>query len=94
MADLPKPAATPPQSSLQALKAANDTLLAAFEAKLSALTPDERRNYFFKNKDAESVNLVNLLSARVDAIRNPADRKAFFMAHPELEIRYSASNFK
>ena len=79
---------------LQQLKAANDALLAELESELSALTPEDRQAYFFNRKDADSVRLVNLLSARVDSIRNAADRKAFFLAHPELEVRYSASNFK
>ena len=57
------------------------------------LRSDERAAYFFENKSAEDLKLVNLLSQRVDAIRNPADRKAFFLAHPELEVRYSAKNF-
>ena len=78
----------------QQLKAANDALLAELESELSVLSPEDRQAYFFDRKDADSIRLVNLLSARVDCIRNPADRKAFFLAHPELEVRYSASNFK
>jgi len=77
----------------QEIKAANDVLLAELETKLAELTAEERRLYFFENKTAEDLKLVNLLSQRVDAIRIPADRKAFFMAHPELEVRYSAKNF-
>ena len=60
---------------------------------LSALSPEDRRLHFFENKDAVSLELVNLLSQKVDAIKSPADRKAFFLAHPELEVRYSAKNF-
>ena len=78
---------------LQQRKAAEDALLAELETKLAALDPEARAGYFFENKDADSLNLVNLLSSRVDAIRKPADRKAFFMAHPELEVRYSFKNF-
>ena len=77
----------------QETKAANDALLDELETRLAALAEDERRLYFFENKTAEDLKLVNLLSQRVDAIRNPADRKAFFLAHPELEVRYSAKNF-
>ena len=78
---------------LQQRKAAEDALLAELETKLAALEPEARKAYFFENKDADSLNLVNLLSSRVDAIRQPADRKAFFIAHPELEVRYSFKNF-
>lgn len=74
-------------------KAAEDALLSDLESKLAALTAVERKQYFFGKNDADSVKLVNLLSSRVDAIRNPAERKAFFMAHPELEVRYSWKNF-
>lgn len=77
----------------QEIQAANDAKLAELEATLSALPADERALYFFGKKDAETLRLVNLLSQKVDAIRNPADRKAFFLAHPELEVRYSAKNF-
>jgi|GEM_PF-6860130 len=83
-----------PLTPAQAIQAANQEKLAALEEVLSGLLPEERRAYFFMHKDADSLNLVNLLSAQVDAIRNPADRKQFFMAHPELEVRYSANNFK
>ena len=82
-----------PITQAQAVKSANDALLADLETKLAALESDERAAYFFENKSDEDLKLVNLLSQRVDAIRNPADRKAFFLAHPELEVRYSAKNF-
>jgi hypothetical protein len=78
---------------LQQRKSAEDALLSELELKLSALDPDARKAYFFENNDAEELNLVNLLSSRVDAIRKPSDRKAFFLAHPELEVRYSFKNF-
>ena len=85
----PVAALTPAQKT----KADNDALLAELEAELSALSAEARKEYFFVNKDARAMNLVNLLSQRVDSIRNSIDRKAFFMAHPELEVRYSAANF-
>ena len=44
-------------------------------------------------QDADTLKLVTLLSQRVDCIRNAADRKKFFLAHPELEVRYSFANF-
>lgn len=96
MADTDKtPTPTPAAASTpaQAIKAANDALIAGHETKMTALKPEERAAYFFNNKDADSLKLVNLLSQAVDAIRNPADRKAFFLAHPELEVRYSFRNF-
>jgi hypothetical protein len=73
--------------------AAPEDPLAALESILSALPAGERKLYFFKRKDAESLKLVNLLSCKVDAIRDPAARRQFFLAHPELEVRYSAANF-
>lgn len=82
-----------PLTPLQERKAAEDALLSELETKLAQLSTDDRKSFFFENKDAESLKLVNLLSSRVDAIRNPADRKAFFLAHPELEVRYSFKNF-
>ena len=91
MADAPT---TPKPAAAQELKAANDELLAQLESTLAALPPDERKHFFFNHKDAAALKLVNLLSARVDCIRDPAARKAFFIAHPELEVRYSANNFK
>lgn len=78
---------------LQERKIAEDTLLSELENTLAALDPHARKHYFFENTDDSSVKLVGLLSSRVDAIRNPADRKAFFLAHPELEVRYSFKNF-
>ena len=85
--------ANPVQTRMQAIKQAQDEKLAALETKLAALEPEERKLFFFHKTDAESVELVNLLSSRVDAIRDPVKRKAFFMAHPELEVRYSFVNF-
>ena len=78
---------------MQERKAAEDALLVELENKLSALDRESRKAYFFENKDADSLALVNLLSSRVDAIRDPAKRKQFFLAHPELEVRYSFKNF-
>jgi len=82
-----------PLTPAQERKAANDVKLAELEELLSALSPEDRRLHFFENKDAASLELVNLLSQKVDGIKNSADRKAFFLAHPELEVRYSAKNF-
>jgi len=64
----------------------------AYEAKLAALSPADRKAYFFKNKSADDVRALNVFCNKADALRGP-DRKAFFLAHPELEIRYSAANF-
>lgn len=64
----------------------------AYEAKVGALPPAERKAYFLKNKSADDARALNVLCNKVDAMRGP-DRKAFFLAHPELEIRYSAANF-
>jgi hypothetical protein len=86
-------APVPKKTAAQLRKEAEDTLLADLETKLSALTPEQRKNYFFENKDADSLKLVNLLSARVDCIRDAGERKKYFLAHPELEVRYSAANF-
>lgn len=36
---------------------------------------------------------LDALCREVDAITDPAKRKAFFLAHPELEVRYSHANF-
>lgn len=33
------------------------------------------------------------LCQQVEAITDPAKRKAFFLSHPELEARYSFANF-
>jgi hypothetical protein len=78
---------------MQQIKQEQDAKLEKLEATLSALTEQERKEYFFKNTDKDSVELVNILSARVDAMRDPEKRKEFFLAHPELEIRYSFANF-
>ena len=92
MPDESQPAAV--LTPAQKMKADNDALLAELDAELSQLTAEARKEYFFVNKDDRAVKLVNLLSARVDSIRDPARRKEFFLAHPELEVRYSAANFK
>ena len=67
-------------------------LLAALESKLSALDPVARKNYFYKNTTADDVKALNLLCRQVDSLAG-ANRKSFFLAHPELEVRYSAGNF-
>jgi hypothetical protein len=68
-------------------------LVADLETKLAPLDAAARKDYFHKNKTADDVKALNALCAKVDSIRVPAERKAFFLAHPELEIRYSANNF-
>ncbi len=89
-----KPAGVNAQMTrMQQIKADQDAKLADLEQKLSAMEADERKYFFFHKSDPESVELVNILSSRVDAIRDPAKRKAFFLAHPELEVRYSFINF-
>jgi hypothetical protein len=86
-----------PITKMQAIKAEQDAKIAAHETAMAALEQSEgkeaRKYFFFNNKDKDAVETVNLLSSRVDAIRDPAKRKAFFMAHPELEVRYSFINF-
>lgn len=89
----PTPVASAPLTPMQVLKQAQDDKLAALETTLSQLSDEERKYFFFHKNDKASVELVNLLSSRVDAIQDPAKRKAFFLAHPELEVRYSAVNF-
>jgi hypothetical protein len=91
MPDESQPAAV--LTPAQKIKADNDALLAELDAELAQLTPEARKEYFFVNRDARAVKLVNLLSSRVDAICDPAKRKEFFLSHPELEVRYSAANF-
>jgi hypothetical protein len=86
-AESPQPAAKPataPQSAPE--------FIAEYEASVGVLTPAERKEYFHKNKTPEAVRALNILCNQADAKRG-AERKAFFLAHPELEIRYSAGNF-
>ena len=74
-----------------ALKALND-LLAAHEANVASLDDKARADYFHKNKTPEDAKTLNALCAKVESLRGN-DRKDFFLAHPELEVRYSAGNF-
>ena len=84
----------PAVTRAQQIKAEQDAKLAELEAKLAALEPDDRKHFFYHKNDVATVELVNLLSSRVDALqKDPGKRKAFFMAHPELEVRYSFKNF-
>jgi hypothetical protein len=87
------PVTSPVLTRMQALKQEQDAKLQELEDQLSQLTAEERNHFFFHKNDQASVELVNLLSSRVDAIRDAGKRKAFFLAHPELEVRYSFINF-
>lgn len=80
-------------NSAAQIQQANAALLAELETTLAALSPEDRRLYFFQRKSPSDLKLVNLLSSQVDAIRDPRDRRKFFLAHPELEVRYSHANF-
>lgn len=83
---------------MQQIKAEQEAKIQAHESAMTELESTEggkekRKYHFFNNKEPAAVELVNLLTSRVDSIREPAKRKAFFMAHPELEVRFSFVNF-
>lgn len=61
---------------------------------LDALTKEQRKAYFFTKKDKESLALLESLCAEVESIKDATKKREFFLNHPELEVRYSAVNFK
>jgi len=81
------------KTRMQQIKDAQDAKIQAHETEMEKLEKEERKYFFFHKNDSETLEIVNLLSSRVDAIRDQSKRKAFFLAHPELEVRYSFANF-
>lgn len=77
------------------------TLLSEHETKMTGLTPERRKMFFLETEDGskkfpgkDELLIINLLTAEVDKLKgNPAKRREYFLAHPELLVRFSAANF-